>query len=274
MSSLGLGEALIEKYGKKPNMHSCSSCPIDGFFISEGVNILQGGYTSFGDLPSDHRWLWLDMSTQELLGTSMDTRACPIERKATWKTLSVRDLFNSELNAHLDNYHMHEKVLTFYDLCKCQIKQHGELSLEQKRTMNILNDRIQSSVSFADSKCRKGRVGKILFSTEAQRIMGAMPFQKLMLMHIKLKGRAGHPRKRCLWCLAKQYKYTRNVAISDHAEVKALIQLTSKEYAAFRPKASNFRSTYLGRIANELRRHLPGGSFQEYYATREHQKQI
>ena len=130
MRALGLREVLIEKYGQLPNTHLRGSCPINGIFISDDVNILQGGYTSFEDSPSDHQWLWFDISTQELLGTSMDARARPIERKATSKIPSVSDLFNSELNAHLENYHMHEKVLAFYDLCECQINQHGELSSE------------------------------------------------------------------------------------------------------------------------------------------------
>jgi len=147
---------------------------------------------------------------------------------------------------------MHGKILAFYDLCEGQINQHGSLSSEHKRTMNLLNDRIQRVVSFADKNCKKARVGKIPFSTEAQRIMGAMRVQKMMLMRIELKGKAGRPQKRRLRRLAKRYKYKGNVAISDHAEVKAFLCLTSNEYAAFRPKASAFRSTYLGRIANEL----------------------
>ena len=69
------------------------------------------------------------------------------------------------------------------------------------------------------------RVGKIPLSKEAQRIMGAMRVQKMMLMRIKLKGRAGRPRQEGLRQLAKRYKYMGNVAISDHAEVKGLIHI-------------------------------------------------
>ena len=53
-NSLGLREALIEKYWDTPNTHDCRSLPIDGISVSEGVQIIQGGYKSFGDSPSDH----------------------------------------------------------------------------------------------------------------------------------------------------------------------------------------------------------------------------
>ena len=100
-TSLGLREALIETYGAAPNTHDRGSLLIDGIFISEGVQIVQGGYTSFGHSPSDHHWLWIDMSTRELLGDSMSELARPIERKATSKIPSVRERFNTALNEHL-----------------------------------------------------------------------------------------------------------------------------------------------------------------------------
>ena len=53
-SSLGLREALIEKYGTAPNTHDRGSLPIDGIFVSVGIQILQGGYTTFEESPSDH----------------------------------------------------------------------------------------------------------------------------------------------------------------------------------------------------------------------------
>ena len=121
-TSLGLWEALIERYGKAPNTHDRGSLPIDGIFVSEGIQIIQGGYTSFAVSWSDHRWLWTDISTQELLGESMSDRARPIERKATSKIPSVRDKFNLALNEHLMQYDMHRKVLEFFSTCEKQMK--------------------------------------------------------------------------------------------------------------------------------------------------------
>ena len=42
-TSLGLREALIEKYGNAPNTHDHGSLLIDGIFMSEGTQIIQGG---------------------------------------------------------------------------------------------------------------------------------------------------------------------------------------------------------------------------------------
>ena len=97
-TSLGLREALIEKFGNAQNTHDRGSLLINGIFISEGIQIVQGGYTSHGDYPNDHRWLWIIIFMQELLGKSMSDRARPIESKAMSKIPSVCDRFNIALN--------------------------------------------------------------------------------------------------------------------------------------------------------------------------------
>jgi len=82
--------------------------------------------------------------------------------------------------------------------------------------------------------------------------MGAMRVQKLMMWRIKLRGRVGRPRKRRLRRLAVRYGYEGDILISDLAIVKSFIKQTLQEYKTFRPKAHEFRATYLGHIADEL----------------------
>ena len=135
-SSLGLREALIEKYGAALNIHEQGSLPIDSIFISEGAQILQGGYTSFEESPSDHRCLWIDISTQELLGNSVSKRAPPIEQKATSKIPSVCDRFNATLNEHLLDYDMYEKVLNFFASCEKQMKNLSDIPHRSKSLMD------------------------------------------------------------------------------------------------------------------------------------------
>ena len=118
--------------------------------------------------------------------------------------------------------------------------------------MDSYNDRILRSIKYADNQCRKARTGSTPFSIEAQRIMGALRVQKLMMWRIKLRGRVGRPRKRRLRRLALRYGYEGDISISDLPTVKLLIKNTSLEYKIFRPKAHEFRATYLGRIADEL----------------------
>ena len=250
--SLGLREALLEKYRETPHTHARGSLLIDGIFISEGVQIIQGGYTSFDDSPSDHRWLWVHISTQDLFGSSTDEGARPIERKVTSKMPSVRHRFNSALNDQLSEHNMHEKVLIFFKLCENQMKDFGNISDTSKATMDCFNNRIQHSIRFSDKHCRKARTSKAPFSTEAQRIMRAMRIQKLMLWRIELTGRMRRPWKWQLHHLAKCYNYKGNILSSNFFTVQAIIKQTSKEYSIFWPKAFEFWSTHLVRIAHEL----------------------
>ena len=62
------------------------------------MNIVKGGCTSFEESPSDHRWIYVDINEEEIVGESMESRARPIERKATSKIPSVREKFSQQLN--------------------------------------------------------------------------------------------------------------------------------------------------------------------------------
>ena len=121
-NDLGMQEVLTEKYGAAPNTHERGTDPIEGVFMSDGMNIVKGGYTSFEESPSDHRWLFIDLDESEIVGESMEARARPIERKATAKIPSVKEKFNCEL----------ERQVTFHNLLEGKFifrvhKNHGKL---------------------------------------------------------------------------------------------------------------------------------------------------
>jgi len=61
MERLHLREVLLELNGPGPNTHNRGTETIDGIFASEGIDIRQGGYSTFEESPSDHRWLWIDI---------------------------------------------------------------------------------------------------------------------------------------------------------------------------------------------------------------------
>ena len=86
MENVGLTEAIIarhkETYGELPT-HKKGSTPIDGIFVSETIHIECGGYLPFGDGPSDHRALWIEVKESTLFGYNMEKIVPPQARKLT-----------------------------------------------------------------------------------------------------------------------------------------------------------------------------------------------
>jgi hypothetical protein len=66
METLGLCEAILDLHSDQspPATHNRNQNrqPIDGIWVTQGIQITYGGYSAFGDAcPSDHRALWIDM---------------------------------------------------------------------------------------------------------------------------------------------------------------------------------------------------------------------
>jgi len=245
-------EVLTEKYGAAPNTHERGTDPIEGVFMSEGMNIVKGGYTSFEESPSDHRWLFIDLDESEIVGESMEARARPIERKATAKIPSVKEKFNCELERQVTFHNLLEKVENLYFECIKNMEIEGKITPNQEKETDNLNDRLHRAIKAADQKCRKGRKGSVLFSPEAKRIMGEMRILKLLYWRARLKKDSRRPRKRKIERIAKKYNYKGNLLIDDVSQIKELMHKTAREYAEFRAKAYEFCQTHLGQIADEL----------------------
>jgi hypothetical protein len=76
MSSLASHEAILHQHSSKSPPatynHNYQQQPIDGLWVTDGLEILQGGFIEFGgSAPSDHRVLWVDFHYTELFGHSI-----------------------------------------------------------------------------------------------------------------------------------------------------------------------------------------------------------
>ena len=62
MALFGLKEAVASLHsGRPPPTYHRGSDPIDGIFISKELDPSRSGYLDFGELPGDHRGLWMDL---------------------------------------------------------------------------------------------------------------------------------------------------------------------------------------------------------------------
>jgi hypothetical protein len=85
MESMAMTEAILNQHSTKspPATYNRNyqQQPVDGLWVTEGLEILRG-YTEFGgSAPSDHRSLWVDFHYTELFGHSISPTIRPTARR-------------------------------------------------------------------------------------------------------------------------------------------------------------------------------------------------
>ena len=72
MNTFGLSEAITNMHGRNPPpTFQRGTDAIDGIFVSSTVKTTQAGFLGFGDIPGDHRGIWIDVPHKSILGYKM-----------------------------------------------------------------------------------------------------------------------------------------------------------------------------------------------------------
>jgi hypothetical protein len=115
LSQFSLQEAIIGRHGNNgpaTQKRNYTSSPIDGIWLSPGLEILKGGYFEYDAvIPSDHRCLWIDLTFINAFGHNMP----PIHRKQAHR-LHCRDLRLVQNYVHL--FHQYAGPLDLFNSIK------------------------------------------------------------------------------------------------------------------------------------------------------------
>ena len=248
MEKMGMKEILITRYGKGPPTHQRGSKTIDGIYATSGIKVIQGGYVEEFDSPGDHRFLWVDILQQEIIGEPQESKPPPVSRRATSKIPSVKAKFGEVLEDHVNEHNLYSKINQVYDKAVA----NKALTEEESQMYEKVEEQIKRGVKRADTLCRKVRRGAIPFSDKAQQIRGEVEIKKLILRRILLRGKCNRPKSSKVKRLSKKYKYKGPMSFQNKEAAIESLQQSYKAYNEFRPKAHEFRDSYLGRIAMEL----------------------
>ena len=107
-------------------------------------------------------------------------------------------------------------------------------------------------MKFADTRCRKARMGKVPFSEKQKKLMGQIYVLKAIWLRHKLCNRAGRPYQRKIKRLNKKYKYTEKRAFETIEEIEDALKSASLAHNAFRPKAYEAQQTHREKLAHEI----------------------
>ena len=182
MSTFGLSEAVTGIHGSNPppTFHRGTDA-IDGIFVSDSVKVKRAGYLAFGEIPGDHRGIWIDVPHKSILGYKMADIP-----KASSRRLKLDDprIVQRYLDI-LDGYLAAHKV---YSRLRRLISTHIEgspLTTDQAKEYEELDNIRESGMIHAEKHCRKLRMGKVQWSPAMQQARDTITFWTLIRRRLK-----------------------------------------------------------------------------------------
>lgn len=143
-----------------PPTYHRGSKPINGIFASSTIQITAGGYLPFGTFPSDHRLLWVDMDCDVAFGYNMPPAISPAARKLNSTDPRTRKAWIQLYESFLRKHHLQTRQFTLEASITGAMTDYQ--SSEFEKIMRLRNQ----GRTYADSKCRKLRMGNVPFSLE------------------------------------------------------------------------------------------------------------
>jgi hypothetical protein len=164
LSNINLKEAILDRHGYQgPATHkrNSTSSPIDGIWISPGLDISKGGYLEYDQVfPSDHRCVWMDISFTSAFGHNM-----PPLFKRHPRRLHCKD--PRLVQNYIKLYHQYAGPIELFKRVQDFEKQAQHMSrseiIKEYEVLDFLRCEITAN---AERRCRKLRTGQVAFSPE------------------------------------------------------------------------------------------------------------
>jgi hypothetical protein len=142
-----------------------TNTPIDGIWTSRGLEIITGGYFGMDEvIPStDHRCLWIDISQSIAFGQGgMPPIIKPAARRLNTRNPNICDNFISSRKKYAENSALLQRIIHL------EISIQGELSQEQIKEYETIDNIRRRHLHMSEKKCRKIRKGNVPYSDTLQ----------------------------------------------------------------------------------------------------------
>jgi hypothetical protein len=114
--------SIFERHGSNaPATCNCNHNreSIDGIWSTPGISITVGGYGALGEgIPSDHRFLWMDISYSSAFGYSTPSTTRPKARKLKARDPRLSDKYNKKFGEFLTTSGLSKRALALKKLSK------------------------------------------------------------------------------------------------------------------------------------------------------------
>ena len=180
MLSLGLTEAIQYLHGEDaPATYQRGTKCIDGIFVTDALLGCRGGYLPFGDVPGDHRGLWLDVPQELFLGYKMPIIPPKKVRLLQCSDVGAKNKYKTLLHSSFVDKGIYGKILNLRE----------KASFPPSPTLQVEYDKLDRTIEKlkldAAKKCRKKRVGGRAFSDTLQQARRNIHLWSLVCRRLK-----------------------------------------------------------------------------------------
>jgi hypothetical protein len=240
--SLQLTNAIGMKYDiKEKATYHRGSQSIDGIFISHTIQPVKMGYAPFGIFPSDHRCIWIDITTVNAFGYRLPHSIKPSARRLKSDNPRVR---NRWLDIYEDFLRQHDLHTRQYAL---EASIDGQLSEAQIIEYEYIRSKRMEGIKLADLKCRKLHMGEVPFSAKYKELTSKIELWKAV---VKKK-------RHCKFSQSKLRRLERMTGVDNslHCSLPQALEKERECYLAYwdlKKHARHERQTFLEQKARSI----------------------
>ena len=239
-SRLGLIDPIQKRHGKKgPGTFNRGKRVIDSILISSMLKATGCGYLSFGELPGDHRGLWIDICLNSFLGYRAPS--VPSYQARRLKTDDPRVL--AKYKEVLEDELIEAKVFSKLRVLQSAVQVAGKFLPVHKRKYEVIDAIRTEAMKKAEKKCRKLRMGCVEWSPALQSARDEI----LLWVLVRRKSLGRNVGARRILRLKKKLKITNTHVSIDQSS--ANIDKAFKRYKVLRRQAKRLRTTFLEDLA-------------------------
>jgi hypothetical protein len=274
-SQLGLHNLIFSKHNSASAPSTMernrSGIGIDGIWASPHLTLLNGGYLDIGDFPGDHRPIWFELSLNDAFGRDRPNIWKPQARRLQLRDPQCVRRYRKLYREFLLQHNL-PSALAILE----QSLQPGFITHAQAIEANRIDRLTTQGQRYAESKCRKLRMGGVQFSVET-----FLPRKQALFWKLALARCEGLPVSSRRWARAKAAaKITENTSLLSPDDIKERFRLAMKRYRTLRKEHENSRLQFiesfdpkvrdrilrveeqrrLGRISRHINNKLRGGS--------------
>jgi hypothetical protein len=235
-TDLGLRDAVLSRHSSlpAPGTSLTGSRPIDGIFVSEGLDILKATWQGIDSSASDHRMGILELTCSSLLGENLLDIVRPSARRLSTQNPQAKQQYTRLLSAHLENHLVLPELHDLYGHLGTRLTEPQQTRLTQLDKVRL------EGMQYAEKRCRKLRMGAIDFSPYVNDL-----YDRKQLHRLIWQKKQGHIRSsRRIRRLAYKLKIKRPLSISLE-QAAHNFHLADQAYRTVKQSASVHRSEFL-----------------------------
>jgi hypothetical protein len=198
LATLQMREVILERNGEDvaPRTHIRGQKPIDGIFVTDSIDIINGGYASFDQgvqaRRADHRCLWIDIHVVDVFGHRMPGPVKFQARRVNGQDPRTINAFNAHYKAFALRTGLARRIFWLEDHAVYPLP--IELHAEAEAIAQLRYEGIQ----YADKRCRKLHLGGAAYTPEFKSLEATLKtFNLLIAKREHLPKAALSPPRKC-----------------------------------------------------------------------------